>query len=134
MKFIHEDDRDFLIEKEDPPEDAFAQLVPTKPVHAPRCMMTVAIYEMLCQAYSYVNSTAYRNASGEAGRARELRTLTLERVSKPTATSARSTSNETVIKSAKPAFRAEAMAAGEALDGDGSVCVVCMESSGTDSL
>ena len=39
--------------------------------------MTAALYEMLCQAYTYVNSPAYRNASGEAGRAREIRTLTL---------------------------------------------------------
>ena len=64
----------------------------------------------------------------------ELRTVTLERVSKPTATSAKSTNNETVITSAKPAFRAEAMAAGEVPDGDGSGCVVCMEISGTDLL
>jgi len=40
-------------------------------------LMTAALYEMLSQAYSYVNSVAYRNASGEAGRAREIRTLTL---------------------------------------------------------
>ena len=39
--------------------------------------MTAALYEMLCQAYSYVNSPAYRNKSGESGRTREIRTLTL---------------------------------------------------------
>ena len=39
--------------------------------------MTAALYEMLAQAYTYVNSIAYRNASGEAGRAREIRTMTL---------------------------------------------------------
>ena len=27
-------------------------------------MMTAALYEMLCQAYSYVNSPAYRNKLG----------------------------------------------------------------------
>ena len=40
--------------------------------------MTAALYEMLAQAYTYVNSIAYRNASGEAGRAREIRTMTHE--------------------------------------------------------
>ncbi len=50
---------------------------PLKPRHAPRALMTAALYEMLCQAYTYVNSMAYRNASGDAGRAREIRTLTL---------------------------------------------------------
>ena len=39
--------------------------------------MTAALYELLAQAYTYVNSVAYRNASGEAGRAREIRTLTI---------------------------------------------------------
>ena len=64
----------------------------------------------------------------------DVRKLTLERLSKPTANTVRSTINESVTTSAKPAFRAEAMAAGEVPDGDGSVCVVFMESSGTDSL
>ncbi len=61
LKFIHENDRDFLIEKEDPPEDMFAQMVPVKPIHAPRCLMTTAIYELLCQAHTYVNSIGYRS-------------------------------------------------------------------------
>ena len=77
MRFLHEDDRDFLLEEEEPEEHEFASEAPLKPRHAPRCMMTAAIYEMLTQAYSYVNSSAYRNASGDAGRSREIRTLTL---------------------------------------------------------
>ncbi len=40
-------------------------------------MMTAALYEILCQAYTYVNSLAYRGKSGESGRTREIRTLTL---------------------------------------------------------
>ena len=32
-------------------------------------MMTAALYEMLCQSYTYVNSMAYRTATGETGRA-----------------------------------------------------------------
>jgi len=77
LRYVHEDDRDFLLESEEPAEHEFASDTPLKPRHAPRCMMTAAMYELLAQAYSYVNSTPYRNASGEAGRAREIRTLTL---------------------------------------------------------
>ena len=77
LRFIHEDDRDFLLQEKEPAEHEYASDTPLKPRHAPRSMMTAAIYELLAQAYSYVNSTAYRNASGEAGRTREIRTLTL---------------------------------------------------------
>lgn len=77
LRFVHEDDRDFLLAGAAPQEGAFASEKPVKPRHAPRAMMTAALYEMLCQAYAYVNSPAYRNATGDAGRAREIRTLTL---------------------------------------------------------
>ncbi len=77
MKFVHEDDRDFLLEDREPAEHEFASDTPLKPRHAPRCMMTAAIYELLTQAYGYVNSMAYRSASGDAGRTREIRTITL---------------------------------------------------------
>jgi hypothetical protein len=77
LKYVHEDDRDFLLQENEPKEHEFAAEIPLKPRHAPRSLMTAALYEMLCQAYTYVNSMAYRNASGEAGRAREIRTLTL---------------------------------------------------------
>ena len=77
LRFVHEDDRDFLLEEGEPSEHEFANDTPLKPRHAPRSMMTAAIYELLTQAYSYVNSVAYRSASGDAGRTREIRTLTL---------------------------------------------------------
>ncbi len=77
LRFIHEDDRDFLLENERPREEEFASEAPLKPRHAPRVMMTAALYELICQAYAYVNSGAYRHASGDAGRTREIRTLTL---------------------------------------------------------
>ena len=77
LRFIHEDDRDFLLEEHEPRENEYATETPLKPRHAPRTMMTAALYEMLCQAYSYVNSLAYRAKSGEAGRTREIRTFTL---------------------------------------------------------
>jgi hypothetical protein len=77
LKFIHEDDRDFLIDKDDPPEEAFAQLVPVKPIHAPRCLMTTAIYEMICQAFTYVNSIGYRSRTEDPARTREIHSLTM---------------------------------------------------------
>lgn len=77
MRFIHENDNDFLLKEGGPQERDFATDMPLKPRHAPRSMMTAAIYELLCQAYSYVNSMPYRNASGDAGRAREIRTLSM---------------------------------------------------------
>ena len=77
LRFVHEDDRDFLLEEDEPAENEYANDTPLKPRHAPRSMMTAAIYELLTQAYSYVNSVAYRSASGDAGRTREIRTLTL---------------------------------------------------------
>ncbi|MBN2477027.1 MAG: virulence factor SrfB [Pirellulales bacterium] len=77
LRFVHEDDRDFLLDREEPAEHEYASETPLKPRHAPRCLMTAAIYELLCQAYSYINSPPYRNASGDAGRTREIRTVTL---------------------------------------------------------
>jgi hypothetical protein len=77
LRFVHEDDRDFLLAESAPEAGDFASEKPVKPRHAPRALMTAALYEMLAQAYMYVNSLAYRNATGDAGRAREIRTLTL---------------------------------------------------------
>ncbi|NQT12294.1 MAG: virulence factor SrfB, partial [Planctomycetes bacterium] len=77
LRFVHEDDRDFLLQETAPKERDFAAEAPHKPRHAPRALMTAALYELLAQAYTYVNSVPYRNASGDAGRPREIRTLTL---------------------------------------------------------
>lgn len=77
LRFLHEDDNDFLLAEDTPKERGLAIDAPHKPRHAPRAMMTAALYELLCQAYTYVNSWAYRHASGDAGRTREIRTLTL---------------------------------------------------------
>lgn len=77
LRYVHEDDRDFLLADEEPNQRDFASETPVKPRHAPRCLMTAALYEMLCQAYTYVNSAPYRSSSGDAGRAREIRTMTL---------------------------------------------------------
>ena len=77
LKYIHEDDNDFLLKETGVRPQDFAPEMPMKPRHAPRAMMTAAIYELLSQAYSYLNSMAYRNQSGDTGRAREIRTVTL---------------------------------------------------------
>ncbi len=77
LRFVHEDDRDFLLTGRKPRDSEYASVAPHKPRHAPRCMMTAALYEMVTQAYMYVNSQAYRSASGDSGRAREIRTVTL---------------------------------------------------------
>ncbi len=39
--------------------------------------MIGSLYEMLCQAYGFINSSGYRERAGEAGRKRILRTMTL---------------------------------------------------------
>jgi hypothetical protein len=77
LKFMHENDRDFLLADDEPKEDEFAVESPIKPRHAPRSMMAAAIYELLCQAYSYVNSIGYRSRTSDAARTREIRSLTM---------------------------------------------------------
>ncbi|HEX4132753.1 MAG TPA: virulence factor SrfB [Pirellulales bacterium] len=56
-----------------PPEE----IDPAKPRHPPRVLMAAALYELLCQAYCFANSPRYRMRAGDAGRARELRSLSL---------------------------------------------------------
>lgn len=70
LRFLSEEDTD------DCPSPMYEE-APVKPRHAPRVLMVGALYEMLCQAYAYVNSPAYRRMTGEMGRLRFLRTLTL---------------------------------------------------------
>ncbi len=79
LRFLHEDDRDFLLDDkaDDLPDEAFATEVPIKPQHPPRMLMTTAMYELLCQAYQYVNSLSYRTGTGDPSRMREIRSLTL---------------------------------------------------------
>jgi hypothetical protein len=80
LKYLHEDDRDFLLELEgeaEIKEEQFGNQVPIKPQHAPRALMTTAIYELLCQAFLHVNSHGYRSRTSDEARARELRSLTM---------------------------------------------------------
>ena len=48
-----------------------------EPRHAPRCLMQAALYELLCQAFSFVNSTEYQKMTGDRGRRRILYSMTL---------------------------------------------------------
>ncbi|MDO4549764.1 MAG: virulence factor SrfB [Planctomycetia bacterium] len=77
MRFVHENDNDFLLAEGEAKSRDFATEQPLKPRHAPRTLMTAAIYEMLSQAYTYVNSISYRVQSGDAGRSREIRTVSM---------------------------------------------------------
>lgn len=70
LTFIPEND------SADDPEPRFED-APSRPRHAPRSLMTAALYELLCQAYVFINSPAYRQKAGDAGRKRRLRSLTL---------------------------------------------------------
>jgi len=59
------------------PEGPGTTVAPTKPRYAPRTLMTAALYELLCQAFCYINSPRYRERTGDASRAREIRSLSL---------------------------------------------------------
>jgi hypothetical protein len=77
LRFLPESDSDALVEKADYGEADFASESPAKPRHAPRVLMVASLYELLCQAYAYINSRSYRRATGGASRPRKLRSLTL---------------------------------------------------------
>ncbi len=77
LRYLHEDDRDFVLAEDEIPDDAYAQEVPIKPRHAPRTMMVTALFELLSQAYSFVNSLAYRSHTSDPARSREIRSLTM---------------------------------------------------------
>ena len=81
LRYLSEDDPDELIlpDPGDPQihEEELAREVPLKPRHAPRVMMVAAVYELLSQAYCYVNSPAYRALLGDPQRHREIRSLSL---------------------------------------------------------
>jgi hypothetical protein len=77
LKYLYEDDRDFLLNEKGVDEDDLTTDAPVKPRHAPRTMMTLALYELLCQAFMFVNSEGYRSNSGDAARSREIHSLTL---------------------------------------------------------
>ncbi|MEI8190128.1 MAG: virulence factor SrfB, partial [candidate division NC10 bacterium] len=70
LRFLPEDD----VPDEPKPEHEEA---PPRPRHAPRTLMVAALYELLCQTYVYMNSLVYRHLTGDAGRMRLLRSVTL---------------------------------------------------------
>jgi len=81
LRYLSEDDPDELVlpDPGDPQihEEELAREVQLKPRHAPRVMMVAAVYELLSQAYCYVNSPAYRALLGDPQRHREIRSLSL---------------------------------------------------------
>jgi len=77
LRYLHEDDRDFLLKDGPVTEEMLAPALPVKPQHAPRTLMIAALYEMLCQAYTWINSLGYRKGTSDPGRSREIRSLTM---------------------------------------------------------
>lgn len=81
LRYLEEEDPDELdlppLDSDEIGDDELAREIPYKPHHAPRCMMVAALYEMVAQAYTYINSEAYRSMTGDQGRPREIRNLTL---------------------------------------------------------
>ena len=59
------------------PEELLARERPFQPRHAPRTVMIAALYELLCQAYTHLNSPGYRHSTREPDRSRELLSLSL---------------------------------------------------------
>jgi hypothetical protein len=77
LKYLHEDDRDSLLEVDEYTEEHEAPLVPIKPQHAPRSLMISSMYEMLCQIYTNINSLGYRSRTEDPARTREIHSLTM---------------------------------------------------------
>ncbi|MBS0205937.1 MAG: virulence factor SrfB [Planctomycetes bacterium] len=59
------------------PEEELARECPFQPRHAPRILMVAALYELLCQTYTYLNSNGYRQSTPEPNRTREILSLSL---------------------------------------------------------
>lgn len=70
LRYISQDDQ---VDQPGPDHDES----PNKPTHAPRVLMMGALYEILAQAYGYINSPTYRRTAGEPHRMRRLRSVTL---------------------------------------------------------
>jgi len=70
LRYISKDD------KADRPGPDY-EVNPSRPNHAPRVLMMGALYEILAQSYSYMNSPTYRRTAGEPQRMRRLRSVTL---------------------------------------------------------
>ncbi len=81
LRYLEEEDPDELdlppLESDEIGDEELAREIPYKPHHAPRCLMVAALYEMIAQAYTYVNSVAYRSMVGREYQPREIRNLTL---------------------------------------------------------
>jgi hypothetical protein len=85
LKFIDEKDSDHLLEvwencKTD--EELMDKLKPfaaREPMFSvpPRALMVAALYEIMCQAYTFANSIYYRRDTGEEGRPRRIASMAL---------------------------------------------------------
>lgn len=81
FRYLDETDADQLTlpnpEDEIIPEEDLARERPYQPRHSPRILMVAALYELICQTYTYLNSLGYRQSTPEPDRPRELLSLSL---------------------------------------------------------
>jgi hypothetical protein len=81
FRFLTEQDSDELdlpdIDSDEIDFDESSREAPIEPRHAPRVFMVAALYEILCQTYSYLNSIGHRRLIGDTGQPRELVSLAL---------------------------------------------------------
>jgi hypothetical protein len=76
LSFLNADDSDRILGVAD--KAAFErEPVQALATHVPRSLMVVALYELLAQVYSHVNSIPYRTKTGERNLPRRIATLTL---------------------------------------------------------
>ena len=81
FRYLDETDSDELKlpakDEEIIPEEELSRESPYQPRHVPRLLMVAALYELLCQAYTCLNSLGYRQSTQEPDRSRELLSLSL---------------------------------------------------------
>lgn len=72
LRFFHENDQEAAKSLGEDHKQS-----PAKPQYPPRSLMVAAIYELLCQAYSFIHTAPYRRGTGDALRMRQIRSLIL---------------------------------------------------------
>lgn len=76
LSLLNADDNDRILDAADAATFA-REPVQSLATHVPRSLMVAALYELLAQVYTHVNSIPYRTKTGERNRPRRIATLTL---------------------------------------------------------
>src|SRR5262249_11876902 len=77
LKYLPPEDDDRLLGTDPWTKDLESLSAPPAPQFPPRALMTAALYELICQAYSLINSVSYRRRMGDPRRIRRLASLSL---------------------------------------------------------